>query len=803
MNRTLILGRLQQLTGSLKPAPGTSIDELPALQRSLAEQLVADPGFAVSGNRLHHESAQAEPTADLSAQLGHLDKLLSGLTAAVVPGPAPLVFRRETGFGNSLLGNSVPSWGGGMAPTNSFGPFLDEHGLQVWFDFYFAVRLVQVFFQGSPTPALLIPLWGTVTGKTSYTVEAGSVWIASQLIARVSALSGYYTGLKVRGGSLELSQAAVVNSGKIFIPLAATEILHLDLDQNSVTPSAVEAGVDARDAVISLPRTLDLNFTSLSGSVAPGDASCTVFGCEVDFRFKNAAPVWVSAIGQVLIPYSVRSTGGSPDIFTIVSSNSGMCTLAQSAKIHDGSGWLLPAAQIDPQQLGMAAGTGALCVSLSKGITANWKALQGAKTSLVHPAILAEPGMVTVVDFFANNLYGKQKWVVWRNASSKHHSEITLTFGLSFPFIFVSSAKNSEAIFFFCSHKGSFDRPVDANGSPFKIESTLAFAGILQNGDQFQALLLDNDLLFDSNPNKTGAFEHHSLILRNALFSVSRPYSLFLLGKLENENEITKGVLVLMFGVYLYLPTLPDPYVASYTGFLGDRTRREFGQLRTGLAAFVKWPNPAEPPFADAEIPNDPAYVYFRFAPLEQSPVLGTLATGPQTFLPKAPVEQPARTFQTGVRTFNTALRAGSPFALPVIASEPVAQPNPFQASADTGLVDRVQQSLQSNQLSSVIADFEENPLLNHIQDKTLQVNETLRAALRNAHLASGSEAFFAATGIADTQPALFKASPVNRGRFFAPDLLLLLDVSTNADQMGVSLGNAIEVNRSRSGTSP
>jgi hypothetical protein len=796
MNRTLILGRLQQLTGSLKPAPGTSVDELHALQRSLAEQLVTDPGFTVSGNRLHHESAQADPTADLSAQLGHLDTLLSGLTAAVVPGPTPLVFRRETGFSNNLLGNSVPSWASGMAPTKTFGPFLDEHGLKIWFDFYFAVRLVQVFFQGSPTPALLIPIWGTLTGKTSYTVEAGSVWIASELLAKSSALSGYYTGLKVRGGSLELSHPTVVTSGKVFIPLAAAVTLHLDLDQKSVTPSAVEAGIDARDAIINLPRTLELNFTSLSGSVAPGDASCTVFGCEVDFRFRNAAPVWISAIGQILIPYSVRSTGGTPDTFTIVSSTSGLCTLAQRAKIHDSSGWLLPAAKTDPQQLGQAAGTGALCISLSKGITANWKGLQGAKTSLVHPAILAEPGMVTVVDFFANNLNGKQKWVAWRNAASRHHSEITLAFGAAFPFIFVSSAKNSEAIFFFCGHKASFDRPVDANGSPFRIESTLAFAGILQNGDQFQALLLDNDLLFDGNPNKAGAFERHSLILRNALFSVSRPYSLFLFGKLENENEITKGVLVLMFGVYLYLPTLPDPYVASYTGFLGDRVGREFGQLRTGLAAFVKWPNPAEPPFAGAEIPDDPAYVYFRFAPLEKSAFLGTLAAGPQTFLPKAPVEQPARTFQTGVRTFNAALRAGSPFSLPVIASEPVAQPNPFQASTDPGLVDRVQQSLQSNQLSSVIADFEENPLLNHIQDKTLQVNETLRAALRNAHLASGSEAFFAATGITDTQPALFKASPVNRGRFFAPDLFLLLDVSTNADQMGVSLGNAIEVHR-------
>jgi hypothetical protein len=801
MDRTLILDKLHQLTGGLKPAPGTSIEHLPALQRSLAEQLVADPDFTVSGNRLHHESAQAEPAADLSAQISHLDSLLAGLTPAQSAGPAPLVFRRETHFSNTLLGNSVPHWGSGMAPTKSFGPFLDEHGLQVWFDFYFSVRLVQVYFQGSSTPALLIPLWGTVTGKKSYRIEAGSVWIASELIARTSALSGYYTGLKVRGGSLELSANATVSSGKIVIPLSATATLHLDLDQNSVAATANEAGLDAREAVIKLPRTLDLRFNSHSSSLTASNASCTVFGSEADFQFRRHAPVWLPVINQILIPYTVRTPGETPDTFEITSSDSRLCTLSQSAKITSGSGWLVPAAKVDPQQLGKAAGTGALCISLSKGVTTDWNGLTGSKTMLVHPAIIAEPGMVTVVDFFASNAHGKQKWIVWRNAANKHHSEITLSFGKSFPFIFISSATNSEAIFFFCGHKASLDRPVDANGSPFKIESTIAFGGILQTADQFQALLLDNDLLFDGNPSKLGAFERHSLILRNALFTVSRPYSLFLFGALEHENEITKGVVALMFGVYLYLPTLPDPYVASYTGLFGDRRRGEFGQLRTALAGFVKWPNPAEDPLPDVDLPDDPSYVYFRFAPLEQSAVLGALAAGAQSFAANTPVEQRSRNFQTGVRTFNAALSASDRFAVPLVATEQAAQPSLFKSAIDTNIVDNAHRSVESGDLTSVIAEFEANPLLSHIKDKTDHVRQTLTTALRNSQSASGSERFFAATGIAGDQPATLLASRDNRvGELFVPDTFMLLDVSSNADQMGVSLGTAIRVERDQRG---
>jgi hypothetical protein len=801
VDKTLILGRLQQLTGSLRPAPGTSTDELSSLQRNLAEQLAADPGFTVSGNRLQHEAAQSEPALDLSARFSHLSDLLTAppAVAAAVPAPAPLVFRRETSFSSSLLGNSVPQWGSGMAPSKIFGPFLDEHGLLIWFDFFFPTRLVQVFLQGSSTPALLIPLWGALTGRKSYRIEAGSAWIASGLIAKTAALDGFYTGLKIKGGSLDLSHAATVSSGTIVIPSSTTAALHLDLDQNSVTPTAVDAGLDAKDAVIHLPETLDLKFPSSGSGVTPGNASCVVFGSEVEFQFKNAAPVWVAAIGQILVPFSIQSTGATPDTFDIASSQSRLCALSGSAKFDVSNGWLLPAAKVDPRQLGQAAGTGALCISLAKGVSASWEGLTGANTALIHPAILAEPGLVTVVDFFASNVYGKQKWVLWRNAGSKHHSEVTLSFGPAFPFIFVISALNSEAIFCFCGHKASLDRPVDANGAPFRIESTIALAATLQNGAEFQALLLDNDLLFDGNPNKAGAFERHSLALRNAFFSVSRPYSLFLFGKLENGNEITKGVVALMFGIYEYLPTLPDPYVASYTAFLRDRAARGFGQLNTALAGFVKWPNPSGAPIADAEQPDDPAYVYFRLAPLDQSAVVATLEAGPppqqQFFGRNVAVAQTPRNFQTGVRTFNADLSVSAKVSMPLATSAAVAQTSVSRPVDRMSLVGQ-QPSIQASDVASAVASLEANSLFDHIEDKTALVTQTIDAGLTNLDVASRSNTLLSTAAFETSQtPSLATRGNV-LGALFGPDQFMLLDVSSNADQMGVSLGNVVQVER-------
>ena len=96
---------------------------------------------------------------------------------------------------------------------------------------------------------------------------------------------------------------------------------------------------------------------------------------------------------------------------------------------------------------------------MNKGLSATWRDLTRAKTTLLHPGVIIEPGLVTLVDFTASNVNGRQRWTLWRNAATKHRSEVTLTFGKLFPFVFVSSAANSEGVFFFCGLKAEIDRP--------------------------------------------------------------------------------------------------------------------------------------------------------------------------------------------------------------------------------------------------------------------------------------------------------------------------------------------------------
>ena len=776
--------RLQHLTGRLTPSSDAAADELGRFERTLARHLRDHPDLTIRGNRLPHEGSDLlEEESDAFAhRIRDLETELAGHRTGAPSAAAPLVFRRETAFRSNLLGNSVPEWGAGMAPSASYGPFLDEHGLNVWFDLFQPIRLINVFFAGSSTPVLRVPIWGTIAGRQSYRIEAGSAWIASHLIARVATLQGYYTGLKIAGGSIDLSEVATASGDSIIIPASATASLHLDLDQTAAPHAPQAAGIDATESVVQLPESFDLQFQLHASAVGGGNASCRVFGCRVDFKRSGQVPIWLPLISQVLVPYSATPRTNAPGHFEIVASKSALCTVEGRAPIDPvTTGWLLPAAKIDPLTVGAAAGVGSLCVTMQKGLSTTWRDLARSKTALLHPGVIVEPGLVTLIDFTASNANGRQRWTLWRNANTRHRSTILLTFGKVFPFVFVSAAANSEGVFFFCGAKAEIDRPVDANGKPFLVQSTVAFAATLQVGETFHAVLLDSDL-FDGQLGSPDPARRYSLALRNALFTVTGPRSLTLFGVLE-QGRITRGLLALAHDIYRYLPTLPDPYVASYTRSLRESAAVGFPGGEQALTGFVKWPDPS-PLAHDAPDPDDPrAFVYYKLTP----------AT---THIRR--VEQPgSRSFRTGLATFDqdlparavaetTLLHSGRPFTVDIAPATP--------ATRATEVSGRVAQAVRSGGLNATVADLARHPTFSHITDATEHVNQALDAVLRSPDLGGAPPP--AAVSSATAAPFLSTFGKRGPGQ----DLLMLLDVSSRADQMGVTIGPAMAVDRDERG---
>jgi hypothetical protein len=751
--------RLQEIVGRLAVADPSGREDLARFQRTLAEHLATNPDLSIRGNRLGHQAASDDPRAPKLSQF-------EGLFASGSPQSAgtasPIVFRRETAFRSPFLGNSVPEWAVGAAPAQSFGPFVDEDGLPVWFDIFLPAALVSFAFSGAPSPVLRATIRPRLFGASSYSLLPGSIWIASDVIAPVSALQGFYTGLRIKGGSIQLSQDGAVSNDTIVLNPTTTVTVHLDLDQQAVAANADPAGIDAADAVVQLPATLDLVFRLNGSTLRASAASCTVFGCQTDFEQSGAAPVWIPAIGHILVPFAARTRTDTPDQFEIVASKSALCTVSGRAAIdQSGTGWVLPATKADPLTLGAAAGVGAMGIALQKGVTATWKDLKG-KTTLLHPGVIVEPGLVTVLDFVASNVEGRQRWTLWRNAANTHHSQVTLTFGKLFPFSFMSSSANSEGVFFFCGHTAQLDRPVDAAGRPFKVSSPVAFASVLQAGDRFRAMLLDNDLLEE----EAGKTPHiYSLALRNAVFKVSGARSLTLFGDLD-DGRLTKGTLTLTHDIGLYLPTLPDPYVASYTPYLQDPASLGFGGLQQSLTGFVKWPDPSQAPAGEVEAESR-AFVFYRLTPP----------------LPPRPVPAPPqRPFQNGVATFDQNL-VGHVLGETTLPRTPAALSRTAadRASARASLDRRVSDAMRSGALAASVADLERSPLLSRVPDRRTLIAAALDANVAQAQNANGGGNFAA---------PLASISPV-----FA-DLLMLLDVSSYVDQMGVTVGGGLRINR-------
>jgi hypothetical protein len=820
METNRLLSQIQALIGNLRPVNQAETKEIKALGRALGQALVDHPDLSVTGSSVAavapSQSAQMEATgeteASAAASSSHIVELLKSELLRLIPSPQagavppakPLIFRRETPLRSNLLGSSVAEWAVGMTPSQTFGPLRDEHGLPVWFDFFFPVRSVRVRFADSPNVALAIPVWGMLNGRESYNIEPGSVWIASGLLAADPSLQGYFTGLKVQAGALELSQNATINGGEIWLAPGSTAKLSLNLDQNKVPTPSAEAGFDATDAALTLPPTFSLNFNLANGSLTAGAATCEVYGCASKFTFAAKPPVWVPAFAQILVPYSVRTDSAAGDVFTIRSSRSQLCNFDGEAKLDDGSGWLLPAAKIDPASFGQAAGTGALVIALTKGVAAEWKGLRGGKTRLVHPAIVVEPGIASVVDFFAANTYGRQKWTLWRNANAKHHSEMVLGFGNVFPLIYVTNSAGNETVSYFCSHRDSLDRPVDANGQPFKVESTVAWASIIQSGTAFSALLLDTDLL---SGNPAEAFRRSSIVLRNAFFTVSPPYSLFLYGQLPEGQAVdaaadlvlSNGVLILDYAIAAYIPMLPDPYVTNYMPALRGQlslSRNSSG----GLAGVVRWPDPAQAKLG-AEPGDNPAYVYFRLLPVNQQllapaqndAALANLA-GKDVPTPRVAALAATRNFRTGIRSLNQNLLSEvASSALPIARAStpltPLRSATGVNPASTSTLRTRMENAITSQALQPVVREMETNPLLAHIDDKAALINKVLNSAVARQESSPNLESPLEAT-------AAFASHDTALGT----ESFLLLDISSNADQMGVSLGSAIRVERGQNG---
>jgi hypothetical protein len=169
------------------------------------------------------------------------------------------------------------------------------------------------------------------------------------------------------------------------------------------------------------------------------------------------------------------------------------------------------------------------------------------------------------------------------------------------------------------------DRPITVSGNALAIHSKNSTL-MLSVHKLFRLIYLyDDNMLFDNyNPDKPKALVIQpptiGLALRNALFKVTPVNGILLFGELAEDNimKVKKANLFLTFGMYAYLPTLPDPYAVNlsslksqFLSYTGVKLVGQTSRIWLWLVCQIRWNGGLD----DGD--NDDVETSFHFAPLQ------------------------------------------------------------------------------------------------------------------------------------------------------------------------------------------
>ena len=684
MNKAQFYAQWSTLTGHLTAPLPDQAQTLQELHQTLGRALLSQDVAQLKGSRFTFENADLFAPEQIDAERSAQLQALVEQQATTEAEPEFRVFAREAPVRATGIFASVPQWASGAAVAQTLGPFRSKDGREFWFDFFPIQKLGALYIQGIAEPVLLfnghprgrvldIHLPPITDLSPTYPLPAGSIWINSQILA-ANAPAGFFTGLTIKGGAITLSTKPQLVNGKLTISPNVTVRVDLQLQQPAVQDADPSSpyGIDARNASLQLPQKFAFHFSGQGRTIDEiSDAAWKVYGQDASFQWnQQTQPTYDNLLRQVLIPLNY-----SAETFHVTDCQSPFHQIAGEAPIES-SAWALPAASIDILHPTAAAGIGALLVKTGAGLTGTWQGLQNGPLTFGQPYVMAEPGHLALADATAGNIFCRQSFHLWQDEQNPYGTRVEVQYPAAAIFFYNTFANGGEALMTFVNADVQTDRPVTVAAEKLTIRSKNSALLIAANKNLKLLYLFDDNILFDNAAVQTqppNIPQPIALALHNALFKVTPVNGCFLIGQLADDFiQVQRGFLFLTFGLYAYLPTLPDPYAANIGRlkyqFRGSRANLAGSSLagRTiwmWLVCQVKWtPQPEAP---------DKVAVSFHFAPFQNqfqiqanettedtntsmaavaAPSLcQTLLTPHQEQTPDTPpVQTPTHDFQTG-----------------------------------------------------------------------------------------------------------------------------------------------------------
>ena len=247
----------------------------------------------------------------------------------------------------------------GMQAAERLGPFIDSNGVNRSIILLPITTSRPFAFGSAAAPFGVLPIVDAPADGTSFTLGGGSVWFETNLLVPGVA-TGSFSGFLISGGTLTASATVMQQGGVYVAPVGTT----LTVTANLAPPPAGSGspGGDLTGATIALPASVTIVFTQSSATIeALGGSSVKLYGREVGLTWNNAAPTALTGFPAILIPCKA-----SVAAFDFASVASKVFVPAGTATIN-AAGWSLPIAVTTLAQLGAASGAGSLVLELGAG----------------------------------------------------------------------------------------------------------------------------------------------------------------------------------------------------------------------------------------------------------------------------------------------------------------------------------------------------------------------------------------------------------------------------------------------------
>ncbi|HET7487728.1 MAG TPA: hypothetical protein VFJ85_07345 [Acidimicrobiales bacterium] len=582
MDKGWVVDAVLDRTRAWAPAHGVKAGDLAAARKALAGAYLADTRKAVTAGRgLLDGVTEPDP-----ATRERVARLVDDLAAKGTPEGRGARAVPRSSLDLDPAGRSATA---GMQPAKTLGPFVDDLGIDHHVDVFPVAKAVPITGLAGPLGYLVLPRLPAprkqlhLPGQpVRVRLGAGGLWLSVRAVAGGPA--GRFAGFSFTGGSAELTDVTRDPAGELVLGPTSKLTLELDLAHPVADPPPDPPpgplGADALAMAVDLPATVTVVFTAKKAAVTSfAPAGATVYGAPVSVT--GAAPkaavvdaglAYLAFAGEVSVTDLAPATMLSTDIRP-----------GGTAAVAAG-GWALPVATATPASLAAPAGAGALFVRLGAGWTAAFAPVP-SPLLLDDTTLVLRPGSIVVAGHTGARTQTTRLplWVAAEPVAGvvppppARDSELVLAIGPG-SLVFLELTPDREAATVACAALANLDRPLAADGSRLPLEYERGFASFARTAAGRSATVVATA--------PGGGVRPRTIALANALVAAAPSDGLVLRARPAGGRY--EGRLVVRLPVGAVLPTLPDPYAASFD------VLRLVDRGRTGLlTALLDWTRPS------------------------------------------------------------------------------------------------------------------------------------------------------------------------------------------------------------------